>query len=107
MKFLGIETLGEAIGECIASRYFLAGIGAVAGIFLLGKIMKSSRPVLVGATKEVIGFKDWLSSSMGEGQEFWQDVSAEAKHLYKLDVEKKLEILQKQQEILQKIKATL
>jgi len=44
---------------------------------------------------------------LAEGKEFWEDVTAEAKHQYKLEVEKKLEILQRQQEVLQKIKATL
>ncbi|MGQ0793308.1 MAG: hypothetical protein ACT4NX_04380 [Deltaproteobacteria bacterium] len=107
LKLLGLEALGETIGGCIASRYFLAGVGTVAGVFLLGIALKQSRPLWVGASKEVIAFKDWLGASVGEGQEFWADVSAEAKHLYKLDVEKKLEILQKQQEVLQKIKATL
>ena len=107
MKILGLEAVSEAVGECIASRYFLAGIGAVAGVILLSKLLKQNKPMLVGVTKEVISFKDWLGTSVAEGQEFWQDVTAEAKHLYKLDVEKKLEILQKQQEVLQKIKAAL
>ena len=107
MNFLGLGTVGEAIGECIASKYFLAGVGAVGVVFILNKLMRQSRPLLVGATKEVISFRDWLGSSVAEGQEFWQDVAAEAKHLYKLDVERKLEILQKQQEVLQRIKAAI
>jgi hypothetical protein len=107
MKFFGIEEIGEAIGECIFGNYFFAGIGTVVGIVLLTKLMKQGRPTLVGAAKEAISFKQWLSSSVAEGREFWEDVTAEAKHLYKLDVEKKLEILQKQQEILQKLRATL
>ncbi|HSE84290.1 MAG TPA: hypothetical protein VLB01_07060 [Thermodesulfobacteriota bacterium] len=107
MKILGLEAVTEAVGECIGSRFFLAGIGTVAGILLLSRLLKQNRPILVGVSKEVIAFKDWLGTSMAEGQEFWQDVTAEAKHLYKLDVEKKLEILQKQQEVLQRIKASL
>jgi hypothetical protein len=107
MKLFGIEEIGEAIGECISSNYFFGGIATVVGIVLLAKLLKQGRPYVVGATKEVISFKQWLSSSVAEGQEFWEDVVAEAKHQYKLEVEKKLEILQKQQEILQKIKATL
>ena len=107
MKGIGLDALFEQLGECISSKYFLTGVGSVAGIFLLMKLMGGSRPFLVGATKEFISFKDWLTSNMAEGEEFWQDVTAEAKHLYKLDVEKKLEILQKQQEILQKIKENM
>jgi hypothetical protein len=61
----------------------------------------------VSATKEVIAFKEWLSANMDENKEFWEDVVAEAKHLYKLEIERKLEILQKQQEALQRIKQNL
>jgi hypothetical protein len=61
----------------------------------------------VSATKEVIAFKEWLSANMDENKEFWEDVVAEAKHLYKLEIEGKLEILQKQQEALQRIKQNL
>lgn len=102
-----VEEIGEAIAECIFPNYFFGGIATVVGIMLLAKMMKPGRPYLVGATKEVIAFRQWLSSSLAEGKEFWEDVAAEAKHQYKLEVEKKLEILQRQQEVLQKIKATL
>jgi hypothetical protein len=44
---------------------------------------------------------------MDENKEFWEDVVAEAKHLYKLEIERKLEILQKHQEALQRIKQNL
>lgn len=44
---------------------------------------------------------------MDENKEFWEDVVVEAKHLYKLKTERKLEILQKQQEALQRIKQNL
>ncbi|MGH7802464.1 MAG: hypothetical protein ACREOW_17885 [Thermodesulfobacteriota bacterium] len=107
MKLFGLGEVGEAIGECISSKFFLIGVGTVAGIFLLSQLMKQGRPFLVGATKEAVSFKQWLGSSVAEGQEFWEDVVAEAKHQYKLDVDKKLEILQKQQEVLQKVKAML
>jgi hypothetical protein len=107
MKIFGLEEIGEVIGECIFSKFFLLGVGTVAGIFLLSQLLKQGRTHLVGATKEAISFKQWLSSSVAEGQEFWGDVVAEAKHQYKLDVDKKLEILQKQQEVLQKVKAML
>jgi len=55
----------------------------------------------------VIAFQQWLTGNLEEGKEFWEDVVSEAKHLYRLEVEKKLEILQKQQEILQRIKERL
>ena len=107
MDFLGLDSIGGSIGKCINSKYFLLGIGTVGAAFLLGQLMRNYRSHVVGATKEAISFRDWLSSNLAESEEFWQDVSAEAKHLYKLDVEKKLEILQKQQEVLQKIKTNL
>jgi len=76
-------------------------------LVVLSKVMKDSRPLLVSATKEVIAFQQWLTGNLEEGKEFWEDVVSEAKHLYRLEVEKKLEILQKQQEILQRIKERL
>jgi len=74
---------------------------------VLNRLLKDSRPLLVSATKEVIAFKEWLSANIDENKEFWEDVVAEAKHLYKLEIERKLEILQKQQEALQRIKQNL
>jgi hypothetical protein len=104
MEVLGI---GKTIGGCISTNFFLAGIGTVVGIVVVGKLLKDAKPLLVGATKEVISFQQWLSSNIAEGQEFWEDVVAEAKHQYKLEIEKKLEIIQKQQEVLEKLKANL
>lgn len=107
MDIFDVGSIGKTIGKCINSKYFLLGVGSVGAAFLLGQVMRNYRPFVVGATKEAISFKDWLGTNLAEGEEFWQDVTAEAKHLYKLDVEKKLEILQKQQEVLQKIKTNL
>ena len=104
MEVLGI---GKTIGGCISTNFFLAGVGTVVGIVVVGKFIKDAKPLLVGATKEVISFQQWLSSNIAEGQEFWEDVVTEAKHQYKLEIEKKLEIIQKQQEVLEKLKANL
>ncbi|GAB6072139.1 hypothetical protein JCM14244_05160 [Venenivibrio stagnispumantis] len=106
MQILGLN-IGNTIGGCISTNFFLAGIGTVAGMVLISKLLKDAKPVLVGATKEVIAFQQWLSSNIAEGQEFWEDVVAEAKHQYKLEIEKKLEIIQKQQEVLEKLKSKL
>ncbi|HCO38913.1 MAG TPA: hypothetical protein DIT36_02890, partial [Aquificaceae bacterium] len=95
------------IGGCLSTNMMLYGFGALAGLVVLSKVMKDSRPLLVSATKEVIAFQQWLTGNLEEGKEFWEDVVSEAKHLYRLEVEKKLEILQKQQEILQRIKERL
>lgn len=102
-----VEIMGEVIGEYVGSNFFFAGIGSVVGILLLARLLKSQRPALVGVTKEAVAFKHWLDSSMAESKEFWEDVVAEAKHQYKLEVDRKLEILQRQQDILQKLRATL
>jgi len=104
MKILGV---GAAVGECISKNYFLAGLGTVAGIVILGRLLKEAKPLLVGVTKEAIAFQQWLSSNIAEGQETWEDILAEARHQYKLEIEKKLEIIQKQQEVLEKLKASL
>lgn len=101
------EVIGEVLGEYVSSSFFFTGIGTVVGLLLLGKLLKSQRTALVGITKEAVSFKHWLDSSTAESKEFWEDVVAEAKHQYKLEVDKKLEILQKQQEVLQKLRATL
>ena len=77
------------------------------GLVVLNRLLKDSRPLLVSATKEVIAFKEWLSANIDENKEFWEDVVAEAKHLYKLEIERKLEVLQKQQEALLRIKQNL
>lgn len=99
--------LPTTIGGCLSTNMMLYGFGALAGLVVLSKVMKDSRPLLVSATKEVIAFQQWLTGNLEEGKEFWGDVVSEAKHLYRLEVEKKLEILQKQQEILQRIKERL
>lgn len=106
MNILGVN-LPSTIGGCISTNMFLYGIGALAGVVVLSKLLKDSRPLLVSATKEVIAFQHWLTGNMEESKEFWEDVVAEAKHIYRSEVEKKIEILQKQQEILQKIKENL
>ena len=97
-------SIPSSIGGCISTNMMLYGFGALAGLVVLGKLMRDSRPILVSATKEVIAFQQWLGGRLEENKEYWEDVVSEAKHLYRLEVEKKLEVLQKQQEILQKIK---
>ncbi|MEZ0323864.1 MAG: hypothetical protein ABWJ98_06130 [Hydrogenothermaceae bacterium] len=106
MNLFGFR-LGGTIGGCISTNWLLYGIGAVAGVVVLNHLLRNSKPLLVGATKEVVSFQQWLKSNLDETAEFWEDVVAEAKHEYKLEVERKLEILQKQQEILEKIKSNL
>ncbi len=96
--------LPSSIGGCLSTNMMLYGIGALAGLVILGKLMRDSRPLLVSVTKEAIAFQQWLIGKLEESKEFWEDVVSEAKHLCRLEVERKLEILQKQQEILQKIK---
>lgn len=100
-------SIPSTIGGCLSTNMMLYGFGALAGLMVFSKLMRDARPFLVSTTKEVIAFQHWLTGNLEEGKEFWEDVVSEAKHLYRLEVEKKLEILQKQQEILQKIKERL
>ncbi|WP_448588469.1 hypothetical protein [Thermocrinis sp.] len=100
-------SLPSTIGGCLSTNMLLYGVGAFAGLVVLSKLLRDSRPLLVSATKEVIAFQEWISGNIEESKEFWEDVVAEAKHIYKLEIEKKLEILQKQQEVLQRIKENL
>lgn len=95
----------EEIGGCASAKYVLLGVGVVAGAVAVSRLLGGSRPLAVAAAKEGIAFSHWMGSQMAEGEEFWEDVVAEAKHEYKEEIERKLEILQKQQEILEKIKS--
>lgn len=97
----------STIGGCLSTNIMLYGVGALAGLVVLNRLIKETRPFIVSATKEVIAFQQWLTGNLEESKEFWEDTVSEAKHLYRLEVEKKLELLQKQQEILQRIKERL
>ncbi|MCS7149921.1 MAG: hypothetical protein N2Z40_02410 [Caldimicrobium sp.] len=97
----------KAIGSCISGTYFLYGLGAIGALVVLNRLSKEARPILLVGAKEVVSFSHWLSGSVDEAKEFWEDLWEEAKHLYRQEVEKKISILQKQQELLQKIKEQL
>lgn len=99
--------ISSTLGGCLSTNMMFYGFGAFAGMVVLSRLMRDARPLLVSTTKEVIAFQQWLTGGLEEGKEFWEDVISEAKHLYRLEVEKKLEVLQKQQEILQRIKERL
>ena len=96
--------LPATLGGCLSTNALLYGFGALAGLVVLNRLLKDSRPLLVSATKEVIAFQQWLVGNIEEGKEFWEDVFSEARHLYRQELERKIEILQKQQELLQRIK---
>lgn len=95
------------IGGCLSTNMMFYGIGALAGLVVINKLLRDSKPLLVAAAKETIAFQQWVSGNLEESKEFWEDVFSEARHAYRMEVEKKLQILQKQQEILQKIKEKL
>lgn len=97
----------KAIGGCISGTYFLYGLGTIGALLLLNRLCRDLRPVLLVGAKEVVGFYHWLSLTVDETKEFWEDLWAEAKHQYRQEVERKISILQKQQELLQKIKEQL
>ena len=54
--------LPTTIGGCLSTNMMLYGFGALAGLVVLSKVMKDSRPLLVSATKEVIAFRQTLKS---------------------------------------------
>ncbi|MFN4131917.1 MAG: hypothetical protein ACK4GE_02435 [Caldimicrobium sp.] len=99
--------LPSTIGGCLSTQMMLYGLGTFAGLVIVNRLLRDSKPLLVRFTKEAISFQQWIMGNLEESKEFWEDVYSEAKHLYRLEVEKKLQILQKQQEILQKLKEKL
>ncbi len=95
------------IGGCLSTNMMFYGVGTLAGLVVINKLLRDSKPFLVAAAKETIAFQQWVSGNLEESKEFWEDVFSEARHAYRMEVEKKLQVLQKQQEILQKIKEKL
>ncbi|MFN3813620.1 MAG: hypothetical protein ACK4SM_03240 [Aquificaceae bacterium] len=95
------------IGGCLSTNVMFYGVGALAGLVVLNKLFMDSKPLLVAVTKEAIAFQQWVSGNLEESKEFWEDMFSEARHAYRMEVEKKIQVLQKQQEILQKIKEKL
>lgn len=97
----------KSIGGCISGSLFLYGLGTIGALVVLNRLSKEARPILVSCAKEVVSFHHWLSATADETKEFWEDLWAEAKHLYRQEVERKISILQKQQELLKKIREQL
>lgn len=104
---LGICKIPKIIEGCLSGSLVLYGIGTIIGLKLLTHLMRDMRPLLVTSAKEVVAFQHWFNTQIDSTKEFFEDVFAEAKHLYRQEVEKKISILQKQQELLEKIKAQL
>lgn len=97
----------KAIGSCISGTFFLYGLGTIGALVVLNRLTREVRPLLLLGARELVSFSHWVSTSMDEAKEFWEDLWEEAKHLYRQEVERKISILQKQQELLQKIKEQL
>ena len=100
------ENLENLIG-CFSRRYFTWGLGTVAVIYVLGKALEEFKPVLVGITKESISFGQWLNASIEAKKEVMEDIVHEAKSELKKEIELKITLLQKQQELLEKLKSSL
>lgn len=83
------------------------GLGTVATIYVLGKALEELKPVLVGITKESISFGQWLNASIEAKKEVMEDIVHEAKSELKKEIELKITLLQKQQELLEKLKSSL
>lgn len=79
----------------------------MAAIYVLGKALEEFKPVLVGITKESISFGQWLNASIEAKKEVMEDIVHEAKSELKKEIELKITLLQKQQELLEKLKSSL
>ncbi|MFP3254504.1 MAG: hypothetical protein RXN95_05485 [Hydrogenobaculum sp.] len=97
----------ENLIGCFSRRYFTWGLGTVATIYVLGKALEEFKPVLVGITKESISFGQWLNASIEAKKEVMEDIVHEAKSELKKEIELKITLLQKQQELLEKLKSSL
>ncbi|MFP3206619.1 MAG: hypothetical protein RXQ72_03710 [Hydrogenobaculum sp.] len=97
----------ENLIGCFSRRYFTWGLGTVAVIYVLGKALEEFKPVLVGITKESISFGQWLNASIEAKKEVMEDIVHEAKSELKKEIELKITLLQKQQELLEKLKSSL
>ncbi len=97
----------ENLFGCFSRRYFTWGLGSVAMLYVLGKAMEEFKPVLVGLTKEGISFGQWLGASVEAKKEVMEDVVHEARSELKKEIELKITLLQKQQELLEKLKSSL
>jgi hypothetical protein len=97
----------ENLIGCFSRRYFTWGLGTVATIYVLGKALEEFKPVLVGITKESISFAQWLNASIEAKKEVMEDIVHEAKSELKKEIELKITLLQKQQELLEKLKSSL
>ncbi|MCX8041909.1 MAG: hypothetical protein N3A56_05375 [Thermodesulfobacteriaceae bacterium] len=104
---LGLCKIPKILEGCLSGSMILYGIGTIVGLKLLTHLMRDMRPLLVTSTKEVVAFQHWLNTQICSTKEFFEDVWAEAKHLYRQEVEKKISILQKQQELLERIRSQL
>jgi len=97
----------ENLIGCFSRRYFTWGLGTVAAIYVFGKALEEFKPVLVGITKESISFGQWLNASIEAKKEVMEDIVHEAKSELKKEIELKITLLQKQQELLEKLKSSL
>jgi hypothetical protein len=97
----------ENLIGCFSRRYFTWGLGTVGVFYVLGKALEEFKPVLVGITKESISFGQWLNASIEAKKEVMEDIVHEAKSELKKEIELKITLLQKQQELLEKLKSSL
>jgi len=97
----------ENLIGCFSRRYFTWGLGTVGVFYVLGKALEEFKPVLVGITKESISFGQWLNASIEAKKEVMEDIAHEAKSELKKEIELKITLLQKQQELLEKLKSSL
>ncbi len=97
----------ESLIGCFSRRYFLWGLSSVALIYVAGKALEEFKPALVGITKEALSMGQWISSGIESKKEVLEDIVHEAKAELKKEIELKIELLQKQQELLQKLKSSI
>lgn len=81
------------------------GMGALVatGVMLLASNRDKLKPAISGGMKEYYRFSDWLTSNAVKIKEDLSDVAAEARHEYEQELQRHLDLLEKEREMVQRL----
>lgn len=81
------------------------GVGALVatGVMLLATNREKLKPAISGGLKEYYRFSDWLASNVATVKEDLSDIAAEARHEYEQELQKHLDLLEKEREMVQRL----
>lgn len=81
------------------------GVGALVatGVMLLASNREKLKPAIAGTMKEYYRFSDWLTSNVAKVKEDLSDMAAEARHEYEQELQKHLDLLEKEREMVQRL----